>query len=51
MIEDARLTRKRQKNASPLIEFNISASHLFKKDWPANPESKAALDQYFKESK
>jgi hypothetical protein len=51
MIEDARLTRKRQKNASPLIEFNISASHLFKKDWLTNPESKAALDRYFKESK
>jgi hypothetical protein len=48
MIEDARLTRKRQKNASPLIEFTISTSHLFKNDWLTNPESKAVLDQYFK---
>jgi hypothetical protein len=51
MIAEARLTRKIQKNASRTIEFVISASHDYKKDWFTNPASKAAWDRYFSESK
>jgi hypothetical protein len=51
MIAEAHLTRKMQKNASRAIEFVISASRDYKKDWAANPASKAAWDRYFSESK
>ena len=51
MIADAKLKRKIQRNASRTIEFVVSTSHEYKKDWHTNSESKAALDSYFEETK
>ena len=51
MIADAHLKRKVQRNASRTIEFVVSTSHEYRKDWHTNPESKATLDSYFEKTK
>lgn len=51
MIDNAHLKRKIQKNASRIIEFVVSASHNYCKNWCTNPEEKEKLDAYFAESR
>jgi hypothetical protein len=49
MIDGANLKRKIQKNASRIIEFVMSSSHEYCKDWGENSESKKCLDRYFED--
>ncbi|MDL2229534.1 plasmid recombination protein [Treponema sp. OttesenSCG-928-L16] len=51
MINDAQLKRKPQKNASPIVEFIVSTSHDFSRDWEKNEEKKKLIDQYFSDAK
>lgn len=50
ILEDNKLTRKPQKNASRVVEFVISTSHDYCSDWENNICSKQKLDSYFSEA-
>ena len=48
-IKNANLKRKIQKNASRIIEFVFSFSHLYSEGWQKIPALKKKLDNYFKD--
>lgn len=45
-IDDAKLMRKPQRNASKIVETVFSSSHSFCEDWKINPEAKKIMEQY-----
>lgn len=49
-LDNAKLERKVQRNASRVIETVISSSHTFCEDWKTNPESKKIVTQYLEEA-
>lgn len=49
-LDNARLKRKIQRNASRVIETVISSSHAFCEDWKENPESRATIMKYLEEA-
>jgi hypothetical protein len=49
-LDEAKLERKIQRNASRIIETVISSSHAFCEDWKTNPDSKATVKQYLEDA-
>lgn len=47
VLEQTKLKRKPQKNASRVVEFVVSTSHEYCSDWENNSASKEKLDYYF----
>lgn len=45
-VDDAKLARKIQRNASRIIETVISSSHSFCEDWKTNPDSYETMKKY-----
>lgn len=49
-LDNARLKRKIQRNASRVIETVISSSHAFCEDWKENPESRSTIKNYLEDA-
>jgi hypothetical protein len=50
LIDEAKLERKIQKNASRVIETVISSSHSFCEDWKTNEESRLKVQRYLEDA-